>query len=157
MSRELLRQALDALDYCPDDNAVVLNVFEAISAELAKPEPVPLSDDAIEQAYNEAWLSLPSDFGHTSGDWFAAGARYTAAEVARAVAEERERLAADAVNFGVALNDAGWENIAAYSRHMGEDVPGRYFNAAKSILRDSILAYFKALGTDPQRLQGTGE
>ena len=42
-------------------------------------EPVALTDDAIEQAYNEAWRSLPSDFGHTSGDWFEAGARYAAA------------------------------------------------------------------------------
>ena len=105
MSRELLRQALDALrpgrdalyneaqtyhqamaGYRPNEHArldaelaSVDATIEAISAELAKPEPVTLTDDEIERAYNEAWRSLPSDFGHTSGDWFAAGARYAAA------------------------------------------------------------------------------
>ena len=52
---------------------------EVARAVAAERERLALTDDAIEQAYNEAWRSLPSDFGHTSGDWFAAGARYVAA------------------------------------------------------------------------------
>ena len=44
----------------------------------AERERMALTDDAIERAYNETWRSLPSDFGHTLGDWFAAGARYVA-------------------------------------------------------------------------------
>ena len=51
---------------------------EVARAVAAERERLALTDDAIEQAYNEAWRSLPSDFGHTSGDWFAAGARYVA-------------------------------------------------------------------------------
>lgn len=51
---------------------------EVARAVAAERERLALTDDAIEQAYNEAWRSLPSDFGHTSGDWFEAGARYAA-------------------------------------------------------------------------------
>lgn len=56
MSRELLRQALDALDYCPDDHPDVLTAFEAISAELAKPEPEPVAWRVRRHDAPEYWI-----------------------------------------------------------------------------------------------------
>ena len=61
-----------------DHQLVAHTAAEVARAVAAERERLALSDDAIDQAYNEAWRSLPSDFGHTSGDWFEAGARYVA-------------------------------------------------------------------------------
>lgn len=93
MTRKLLKQALDALDYCPDDNPVVLKVFEAISAELAKPEPAPVAW-VVTQGARKFYMS-PQDFTRGSYDSGSFVPLYAAPQplpdVAQAVADERER------------------------------------------------------------------
>jgi hypothetical protein len=61
------------------------------------------------------------------------------------VAAERERLKADAEQWGNALNAAGWEATAAYRRHTGQVEPPIFFNHAKGIVRDALAAYFRSL------------
>lgn len=66
--------------------------------------------------------------------------------IARAVQDaERERLKADAENWGNALNEAAWAATEAYRRHTGQVEPAIFFNHAKGILRDALAVYFKAL------------
>lgn len=60
-------------------------------------------------------------------------------------AAERERLKADAETWGNALNDASWAQVDAYRKHMGQVESALFFNNGKSILRDALAAYFKAL------------
>ena len=54
----------------------------------------------------------------------------------------------DAENWGVALNDAGWEFNTEYRRVMGEPPSGRLFNSAKTILRACILKYLDRVAAD---------
>jgi hypothetical protein len=61
-------------------------------------------------------------------------------------AEERRRLKADAETWGNALNEASWAHVDAYRRHTGQVESALFFNNGKSILRDALAAYFKALG-----------
>ncbi len=61
-------------------------------------------------------------------------------------AEERRRLKADAETWGNALNEASWAQVDAYRRHTGQVESALFFNNGKSILRDALAAYFKALG-----------
>ena len=51
----------------------------------------------------------------------------------------------DAEEWGNALNEASWELIHSYQRNINELHPPGFFNNSKTILRDAILAYFKAL------------
>ena len=67
-------------------------------------------------------------------------------EFARRIeAEERQRLQADADEWGNALNAAGWAVTEAYRKYTGTVEPAVFFNHAKGILRDGIAAYFAAL------------
>ena len=63
----------------------------------------------------------------------------------RIEAAERERLKADAKDWGNALHAAGWALSEAYRRHTGQAEPPIFFNNGKAILRDALAAYFMAL------------
>jgi creatinine amidohydrolase/Fe(II)-dependent formamide hydrolase-like protein len=61
-------------------------------------------------------------------------------------------FAKDAREYGNALNEAGWELIAAVNRHTGAPESPRFFNSAKAILRDAILVY--AAAVEKERARG---
>ncbi len=75
---------------------------------------------------------------------------FTRAQLEAAVAAERERLKADAADWGNALNEASWALVDAYRRHTGEVESALFFNHGKSILRDALTAYFRALGPNAE-------
>jgi len=55
----------------------------------------------------------------------------------------RKAIKKDAVEFGNALNDAGWKFNEAYQKIMGESPSGKLFNNCKAILRECIIEYIE--------------
>ena len=56
-----------------------------------------------------------------------------------------DKLKEDALNYGNALNEAGWAFIDAHAALKLGNIRGHLFNNLKSLLRSSIIVYLEAL------------
>lgn len=103
---------------------------------------VPLPEiPAFDQSAGILWSEGESEA--IKGYCLAYGNARAAAARREALEEAAEQMKADAETWGPALNDAGWEFMNSYRRHMGEVESGKLFNMAKTILRDCIGVYVK--------------
>ena len=98
-------------------------------------------------------VELPkADFfldGGSTPCWYESSVRTAIAAALGRGAVPQTDWAADAREWGGALNDASWEFGDSYRRHMGEPTSAKLFNMCKTIIRDVILRYASKVAAAP--------
>ena len=67
------------------------------------------------------------------------------AEIKVEVDAALDRMTNDAKDWGNGLNTAGWAYLDSFSKNVNEAMTGRHYNNSKTVVRETLLAYFDAI------------